>query len=433
MANVKTETEVAGEFKRNWQLLVAAFVGVTVGLTAVPFYSYGLFVAPLEAEFGWTRQQSQLPMIFQTLGVLIAIPFLGGICDKFGARRVALTSLVLFALAFASFALQTGPVWQYCTIALVLGITGAGTLPITWTRVIVGAFDVHRGKALGIILMGTGLTGFLVSKFVPEFIEADGWRMTFVWLACLPILIGWPVVYFMFKDKSGDPVDTNSADSPYVYGPSIKEAISDKRFWLIAIAFMAISCGIGGSIPNLPAFYAGAGFTGPMIGAVMSTIGLSVIFGRIATGLLLDRFWAPGVAAILMSLPAISCFLLASGTPSIEIAYLSSILIGLAAGAEFDIIAYLASRYFGTRNYSKIYSYLWAAFAIGAAVAPSILGAVYDATGGYETAFVALGVIFIVGSLMLLPLGKYPVFATTKAEAEAQENKNKGEAVAVAS
>ncbi len=429
MANVNTETEVAGEFKRNWQLLVAAFVGVTVGLTAVPFYSYGLFVAPLEAEFGWTRQQSQLPMIFQTIGVLFAIPFLGGICDKFGARKVALTSLVLFALAFASFSLQTGPIWQYCTIALVLGITGAGTLPITWTRVIVGAFDVHRGKALGIILMGTGLTGFLVNKLVPGFIEADGWRMTFVWLACLPILIGWPVVYFMFKDKSGDPVDTNSADSPYVYGPSIKEAISDKRFWLIAIAFMAISCGIGGSIPNLPAFYAGSGFTGPMIGVVMSTIGLAVIFGRIATGLLLDRFWAPGVAAILMALPAISCFLLASGTPSMEIAYLSTILIGLAAGAEFDIIAYLASRYFGTRNYSKIYSYLWAAFAIGAALAPSILGAVYDATGGYEIAFAALGVIFIVGSLMLLPLGKYPVFATTKAEAEVQENKNQGEAV----
>lgn len=410
MGSVKTEPVVTGEFKKNWQLLVAAFVGVTVGLTAVPFYSYGLFVGPLEAEFGWTRQQSQLPMLFQTLGVLIAIPFLGGICDKFGARRVALTSLVLFALVFATFSFQNGAIWQYCTIALALGIAGAGTLPITWTRVIVGAFDVHRGKALGIILMGTGLTGFLVNKGLPDLIAADGWRTAFLWLACLPIFIGWPVVFFLFKDKSGDPVDSNDESGPALYGVSIKEALNDKRFWLITIAFMAISCGIGGSIPNLPAFFAGSGFTGPMIGAVMSTIGIAVIVGRVATGLLLDRFWAPGVAAILMALPAISCFLLASGDPSLQVAYIATILIGLAAGAEFDIIAYLASRYFGTRNYSKIYSYLWAAFAIGAAIAPSILGAVYDSTGGYEIAFFALGIVFILGSLMLLPLGKYPTF-----------------------
>jgi len=416
MGSVKTEPVVIGEFKKNWQLLVAAFVGVTVGLTAVPFYSYGLFVGPLEAEFGWTRQQSQLPMIFQTLGVLIAIPFLGGICDKFGARRVALTSLVLFALVFATFSLQNGAIWQYCTIALALGIAGAGTLPITWTRVIIGAFDVHRGKALGIILMGTGLTGFLVNKGLPDLIAADGWRTAFLWLACLPIFIGWPVVFFLFKDKSGDPVDSNNDGGPALYGVSIKEALNDKRFWLITIAFMAISCGIGGSIPNLPAFYAGSGFTGPMIGAVMSTIGIAVIVGRVATGLLLDRFWAPGVAAILMALPAISCFLLASGDPSLQVAYIATILIGLAAGAEFDIIAYLASRYFGTRNYSKIYSYLWAAFAIGAAIAPSILGAVYDSTGGYETAFFALGIVFILGSLLLLPLGKYPIFPQENVE-----------------
>ena len=83
---------------------------------------------------------------------------------------------------------------------------------------------------------------------------------------------------------------------------------------------------------------------------------------------------------------------------------------GFAAGAEFDIIAYLASRYFGLKNYSKIYSLLYAAFALGAAVAPGIFGYAYDTFGNYEMVFLISGGLFLLGSVMLLGLGKYPVF-----------------------
>jgi len=62
----------------------------------------------------------------------------------------------------------------------------------------------------------------------------------------------------------------------------------------------------------------------------------------------------------------------------VKVAYFATVLIGFAAGAEFDIIAYLASRYFGLKNYSKIYSFLYASFSIGAAMGPPLFGLAFD-------------------------------------------------------
>ena len=93
--------EKKSEFSEGWELILAAFIGMMVGLTALPFYTYGIFTGPLEAEFGWTREQTQAGLLFQTIGVLAMLPILGWACDKFGARRIALVSMTLFAVAFA--------------------------------------------------------------------------------------------------------------------------------------------------------------------------------------------------------------------------------------------------------------------------------------------------------------------------------------------
>ena len=198
-------------------------------------------------------------------------------------------------------------------------------------------------------------------------------------------------------------------------GVSLQEALKDYRFWLIAIGFLVISFGIGGSITNLPPLFSEAGYDGKQVGAFMSVIGMSVIIGRVSTGFFLERFWGPAVAAILMSLPAFSCFILSTGSPSVAMAYFVTILIGFAAGAEFDIIAYLASRYFGLKNYGKIYSLLYAAFALGAAIAPAIFGRAHDKFGNYDRIFLISAILFLLGSVILLGLGKYPVFAKEQA------------------
>ena len=395
------------EFAQGWRVLLASFIGVAIGLTALPFYTYGVFATPLQAEFGWSRSAVQLPLLFQTIGALTMLPIIGWATDKYGARPIALISLIAYFFAFASFSLMSGSLFQYYATAFLLGIFGAGTMPITWTKAITGAFVRNRGMALGLALMGTGLTGFIAPAAANWLIEANGWRSAYFYLAIVPAIIGYPIVFLLFREKAYK----SNSNASVMSGLAFREALSGFRFWLIAVSFFVISFGIGGAIPNLYPLYVEVGFTRTQAAGILSTVGLSVIFGRVATGYLLDRLWAPAVAAGLMALPAISLILLIANPSNIIAAYVATILIGLAAGAEFDIIAYLASKYFGLRNYSKIYSMLYASFAIGASAAPAVFGRVYDQTGSYNQIFAISAVLFIFGAVILLFLGRYPDFS----------------------
>ncbi len=392
------------EFKQGWAILLASFVGVMVGLTALPFYSYGVFAPFLEDEFGWTRSQVQLPMLFQTIGALLIMPFVGWACDRFGARPVALVSMILYGISFAALSLIGANIWQYFVTVFIIGLVGAGTTPITWTRAIGGVFQKNRGIALGAALMGTGFMGFMAPRIATYVIEAHGWRTAFLALSTFPLLIGVPVVALLFREK----LESETVAAVLNSGKSFGEALKDYRFALIAAAFMVISFGIGGSIPNLFPLFLGSGFSPEQAGAILSSVGLAVIFGRIATGFLLDHLWAPGVAAVLMSLPIVSCYLLVTGDLTYTNALIATILLGLAAGAEFDIIAFLAAKYFGMKSYSKIYAWLYMAFAIGAAVAPAVFGYGFDKYGSYDQVLWISGALFVIGGVSLVLLGRYP-------------------------
>ena len=126
---------------------------------------------------------------------------------------------------------------------------------------------------------------------------------------------------------------------------------------------------------------------------------------------MLDYFWAPAVAAIILSLPALSLFLIVQPDLSLTIAFFSMFLLGLAAGVEYDLMAYLVSRYFGQLNYSSIYGLIYGFFAIGSGFGPWVFARSYSATGSYDTMLKISAVLFIIGALPLLFLGKYRDFA----------------------
>ena len=83
---------------------------------------------------------------------------------------------------------------------------------------------------------------------------------------------------------------------------------------------------------------------------------------------------------------------------------------GMAAGVEYDLMAYLVSRYFGLKHYAAIYGALYAFFALGAGVGPYIYGAAYEASGSYDRILILSSFLFIAGALPILFLGKYRDF-----------------------
>lgn len=405
------------ETPRGWLVVFAAMVGVAVGLSPVPFYTIGMFAPELSKAFGWSFASMMGSIGVQSAVVMASGPLAGFVVDRWGARPVAVVSLALFGLCFMSLALSNGSLLLYYAQWGVMSVVGAGTLSATWTRVVNGWFDKNRGLALGLASTGTGLTGFLVKPFTAWIITDYGWRMAFVAVGLLPIIIGVPLILLLFHERRDVESPTATDQAPIVeeYGFTLAEALRSHKFWILAAAFFLIAFALTAPTPNLENILKSFRFELGQIGRITASFGLAVIAGRIVGGWMLDRIWAPACAFGILIVPAVGSWLLSGDSLSGPAALAAVLCIGFGAGFEFDLLAYLISRYFGQRNYGTIYGCFYTVIAFGGGLGPVVYGYAYDSTGTYGTALL-LGVgCVMTGATLLLLLGRYPLFKAPNA------------------
>jgi MFS family permease len=419
---LKAGTE-ASEFRRGWPIVMAAMFGIALGLSPIPFYTVGIFAPILAQEFHWSFAQIFAGITCTTAAVIVASPAVGYAADHFGVRPVALTSVALFGVCFMALGLTNGSLPLYYVTWLVIALLGAGTLPITWTRAVNNGFQSGKGLALGFSLLGTGLFGYIIKPLAAWFIGEFGWRGAYVAIGALPLLISLPIGLLCFRDPGQgliDPKQRRAASqlrTARTPGLTLHETFREWRFWLLAACFIALSFAVGGLIPNMENILRLASFEHRDIVRLTSLIGLSVIVGRVLGGWLIDRFWAPAVAAVLLGAPAAACLILAGPGLDYRTAMLSIGLIGLAAGAEYDLLAFIVARYFGMKSYGGIYGVLYSCYALGAGVGPVVFGANFDRTHAYSESLHLAAALFLLPALAMLLLGRYRNFEPVAAEA----------------
>lgn len=414
-------TRSYSEFRRGWTVLVASSLGVAFGASPIPYNSLGPFTRPITEEFGWGRGEFQLAILWFTVAVVCVVPIVGALADRFGVRRMAILTLTLFGLAFAALALAPASIAMFYAMWFVAGFVGGGSTPVTWTRAINGWFVENRGLALAITLLGTGITAAFLPTLAIWLIERFGWRWAFVGISLLPLAVALPVAIAWFRDPekrtvtADGTVVTHQAES----GVTLREAVRNYRFWVLIVSILLVATGIGGTITNLVPLLQDRGFTAFDAGKIAGAIGVSIMFGRVFAGFMMDRFWAPGVVFPMLILPAIACLILMSSQLGAGAAILAAVLVGFASGAETDLVAYLSARYFGLKHYGRIYGAQYAVFGFASGIAPPLFGLVYDKTGSYDAILITAAVAFGVGASLLLTMGKYPTFAAAAAAAKA--------------
>lgn len=406
----------AAEFRRGWPVLVAAALGTAFGASPIPFNSAGPFTKPLAEEFGWGRGDIQLALFFYTLAVVLTVPFIGGLADRIGVRKVAIGTLALFGVSFAALAFTPASLFAFYLLWVVMGALGGGSTPVTWTRAVNAWFVHNRGLALALTLMGTGITAAFLPSFATWLIGEFGWRKAFIGISLLPLAVALPVVIWLFREPDAKDATALIAP-PSRAGVSVREALRDYRFWVIAASILCVAIGVGGSITNFQPLLMDRGFQPQAAAKVAGVIGISVIVGRLAAGFLIDRYWAPLVTLPMLALPAVSCLLLAQAEVPAAAAIVAAMLIGLAAGAETDLVAYLTARYFGLANYGRLYGLQYSVFGFASGISPFMFGKVFDVTGSYQPILYVAAVLFVVGAVALLTLGRYPTFADASATA----------------
>jgi MFS family permease len=409
------EISRSGEFRAGWPILLVSILGVMVSVSVVPIYAIGAFVKPLQAEFGWSRGAIQYALTAYFIGAIFAAVLCGWLLRRFEVRAVAIGSLFGNALGFMLLSRLNASIWSLYAGMFALIILGAGTMSATWTLATNYWFVRHRGFALAIILSGSGLASTFAPLYATTLTQAYGWRVAFIGLGLPSLVLALPaVLLFLPRDMRAAASSAYARGAPatpeVLSGVPLSEALRSWRLWVLGVGLMLVVMGIFGLIPNMIPLLTDAGLSSKQAASLAGLIGASLTLSRLGSGYLIDRLWAPGVAAVLLSAPAVGCAILLCGLHSTIALALVVILTGIGTGAENDIAAYLSARYFGLRDYGSIFSAVTMVITAGNMIGPLIFGFLYNTSGSYSGMLWACAALFIVGSTLLLTLGKYPRF-----------------------
>jgi MFS family permease len=400
---------------RGWSIVAVAFVGQTCSIAPLLVYTVGVFIKPLAQAFGSSRGAIALAVSVLDVVIAFGAPWAGRLVDRYGARRVIASSIPLLAVCLVALATARPPLWHLYALYAIAGVVGVASLPVPYGRVIANWFDRNRGLALGLATAGIGFGAFLTPSLAQFLLDHYGWRGAYLGLAAAPLLIAFPAVAVFLRDTpqevglepDGVPApSTPSAAPPPASGMTVSQAIRTRTFWqLCAIIFCVGAC-TNGAFAHMVPLLTDRGISGRSAALATSTFGLSSIVGRVANGYLVDRFFAPRVAAILFAGAAAGGVLLLTGATGGAPA-IAAALLGLAVGAEGDVIPFLISRYFGMLAMAELFGFAFGAYTLGNATGRTLIGMGFDKTGSYELPLACAVGLLVLAVLATVGLPSY--------------------------
>jgi len=402
-------------FFYGWWIVLVSGIGLGLGYAPIIVYSIGVFIKPLAQELHSNRASVSFAFTLANLMATISAPLTGRLADRFGARRVILIAAAIFGLLLTSAPLLSAKLWSLYIFYGLLGFVGNGTAPIPYGRIISRWFDRHRGLALGFTLFGIGCGAILMPALSQRLIVLLGWRYTYAIMGLLVLVVSLPVVGLFLKESpeemglltDGATVAKNAAQKQNSEeGLTWREARRTATFWIMVGAVFLVGASVHGCVLHLAPMLSDQGVSPQRVALAITVLGSALMIGRVLSGYLLDRFFAPRVAMCIFGAAACGIVLLraAAGT---QLVFPAAFLIGLGMGAEVDIIAYLTSRYFGLRAFGEIYGYAFASYTLAGALGPWFMGLGFDRFGSYSFILVGLFLATLIAVVLLTRLGPY--------------------------
>ncbi|MFI5400198.1 MAG: MFS transporter [SAR324 cluster bacterium] len=402
--------------------IVAAVMFLTMLAAAGVRSAPGVLMVPLERDLGWSRAIVSLAVSVNLVLFGLVGPFAAALVERFGARRVVLTSLVLLAVGVSLTTQMTRP-WQMVLLWGVL--VGAGTSMMalaTAATVINRWFSERRGLVMG-LLTASNATGQLIFLPVMAWIaETVGWRpMVLAVAGIAAVLI--PVVFLWMRDRPsdvglrpyGEPADAPAAPPQPRRNPMVAALIvlrigmRSVDFWLLFATFFICGLSTNGLIAtHLISACMDSGMPEVRAAGLLAAMGVFDLAGTTLSGYLSDRwnnryllFWYYGLRGL-------SLVYLPFALDSVFFLGLSvfSVFYGLDWVATVPPTARLTSDVFGKENGGIMFGWIVAGHQIGAGVAAFGAGMLRTVMGTYVQAFVIAGVFCIVAALLALRIGQ---------------------------
>ena len=424
------ESRALAEWRQYWYLPLVAALGASSATLGI--YGMGPFIKPLTEEFGWSRTDVMFGPFIASITGIIAGVIIGLLVDRYGPRKLALIGVTWVTLAIALLGTITGTkfdwLWHWALIA-----TGAAlVMPTVWVSAVSTRFEASRGLALGLTLSGMTIGSSIFPPLGGWLVLNYGVRQGFTALGLIWLVLLLPLVFLFFrgandgaegrarKSAAASAAAEGGAPAAPLPGLTLSEGLRGGAFYKLMIAGGVYSLVLVGLNVHLVPLLEDRGVPAMEAAWIASLLGYFSVTSRLVTGHLMDRIRPDLVGGAAFILPTIGCGLLLLPGSDLIIQVSAVAILGLSIGGELGVVTYLSTRYFGMRNFGKLYGGVLIPMAIGTASGPLLAAAVFDQYKTY-TPFLYLTIaLMIVGGIALFALGRPPVWEEAPAPAPAE-------------
>ena len=404
-----------------WVMVGVTFL--TALITAGTVGSPGVFIAPLQQEFGWSTAEisSALSIRFVLFGLMA--PFAAALMNRYGLRNVTLSALLIVAAALIG-SLAMTKVWHLMLLwGVVIGIGTGMTALVLGATVATRWFTARRGLAVGILTASVATGQLVFLPLLASITERWGWRIALSGV-CIMLALAALAVLMLMRDRPGDiglrpfgdegkeplpaPPPNNAPIMAAALG-TLRDAAQSRVFWILFATFFICGASTNGLVQvHLIPMCLDFGIPQVQAASLLAAMGVFDLFGTMFSGWLSDRydnrwllFWYYGLRGLsLLALPFTDF--------SFYGLSLFALFYGLDWVATVPPTVRLTAQRFGPERANLVFGWVFTGHQLGAAFAASGAGLSRTVLATYLPAFFLAGALCVVAALIVLSMSRAP-------------------------
>ncbi len=397
-------------FYYGW-LVAGAASGIQFANAVTAIGILTVFVIPMSEEFGWNRtEMAGATSLGSVLGAALA-PFSGRLVDRFGARVILVVGGLVVVVGCLYLSMAQALAGFYVAFTAVR-IADQGLIQIGASVSVSKWFLRRRGRAVGLVFFG-GSFGMIVMAPAVQFVIATwDWRTAWVALSATMLCVGViPAALFIRRqpEDMGLVIDGADPRTPVSRGADagrderwvpLGEVVRTPAFWVILVSLFLASSAISGVGLHLVPHLTQQGLSPTAAVAAVSVMAISGAVAALVSGVLAETMSVKLMLILAYLLGAASMWTLIHADTLTE-TYLFAVMQGFLGTGVNTLAPIMWASYYGRRSLGGIFGMSRAAQVSGFAVGPLVSAVVFDSTGSYRGAFVSLGMVAILASLLL--------------------------------
>jgi MFS family permease len=392
---------------------------ISAGTVGAP----GVFIVPLQQEFGWTTAEvsSALSIRFILFGLMA--PFAAALLNRYGLRNVTLSALLIVASALLT-SLAMTKLWQLILLwGVVIGIGTGMTALVLGATIAARWFAARRGLVVGILTASVATGQLLFLPLLAAITERMGWRIALA-LMCVMLAVAASAVLLLMRDRPGDvglrpfgddttqPLPAPSVNKAPILAAALgtlRDASKSRVFWILFLTFFICGASTNGLIQvHLIPMCIDYGVPQVQAASLLAAMGVFDFFGTIFSGWLSDRYDNRWLLFWYYGLRGLSLLLLPFTDFSFYGLSLFAMFYGLDWIATVPPTVRLTAQRFGPERANLVFGWIFAGHQLGAGASAFAAGLSRTVLESYLPAFFAAGALCIVAALIMLTMSRHP-------------------------